>query len=149
MQKEINRILKSDIRKKTHRHVLYNRIKFGPLPFFILQTTTGEQRRREEDERKDTELHAWDEKKAHQENPISAEKTKTEIPPCIWCLGVFYKLVNYILFKGCLLGRFSTSCTASFCFSSTYIARYVHTWKTKIYCTIGKNRLKLIYRTSL
>ena len=86
--------------------------------------------------------------------------------------GVFYKLVNYILFKGCLpdfvfllrtsaifkqawycyrfvvglasplaapsLGRFSTSRTASFCFSSTYIARYVHTWKTKIYCTIGK-----------
>ena len=41
--------------------------------------------------------------------------------------GVFYKLVNYILFKGCLLGRFSTSRTASFCFSSTYIARYVHT----------------------
>ena len=28
--------------------------------------------------------------------------------------GVFYKLVNYILFKGCLLGRFSTSRTASF-----------------------------------
>ena len=55
------------------------------------------------------------------------KKTKTKIPPCIWCLGVFYKLVNYILFKGCLLGRFSTSRTASFCFSSTYIARYVHT----------------------
>ena len=41
--------------------------------------------------------------------------------------GVFYKLVNYILFKGCLLGRFSTSRTASFWFSGTYIARYVHT----------------------
>ena len=66
------------------------------------------------------------------------KKQKQKYPPCIWCLGVFYKLVNYILFKGCLLGRFSTSRTASFCFSSTYIARYVHTWKTKIYCTIGK-----------
>ena len=54
-------------------------------------------------------------------------------------IRVFYKLVSMKGRASILLGCIRASRTVSFCFSSSHVARYVLSWKTKTYGTIAAN----------